>query len=95
MPWKESAVVEERLRFAARLPEGESMSALCLEFGIARETGYRIFNGYKEDEARLAGIRTWIAVGIDRLKRGQGIGGPPRGIPGERLERFRQRRNGS
>ena len=48
MPWNESSVMEERLRFVARLLEGESMSALCREFGISRKTGYKIFNRYKE-----------------------------------------------
>ena len=47
MPWKESSVMEERLRFIARRLEGESMSDLCREFGISRKTGYKIFNGYK------------------------------------------------
>ncbi len=48
MPWKESSVMEERLRFVARLLEGEGMSAVCREFGISRKTGYKIFNRYKE-----------------------------------------------
>ena len=48
MPWKESSVMEERLRFVARLLEGEAMSELCREFGISRKTGYKIFNRYKE-----------------------------------------------
>jgi len=48
MPWKESSVMEERLRFVARLLDGEGMSALCREFGISRKTGYKIFNRYKE-----------------------------------------------
>jgi hypothetical protein len=34
--------MDERLRFVARLLEGEGMSALCLEFGISRKTGYKI-----------------------------------------------------
>jgi transposase InsO family protein len=51
MPWKESSVVEERLKFVARLIEGEAMTDLCLEFGISRQTGYKIFNRYKEDGA--------------------------------------------
>jgi hypothetical protein len=29
MPWKESSVMEERLRFVARLMEGEPMSDMC------------------------------------------------------------------
>jgi transposase InsO family protein len=48
MPWKESSVMEERLRFIARLLEGEAMTDLCREFGISRKTGYKIFDRYKE-----------------------------------------------
>jgi len=48
MPWRESSVMEERLRFVARRLEGEGMSDLCREFGISRKTGYKIFNGYKD-----------------------------------------------
>jgi transposase InsO family protein len=48
MPWKESSVMEERLRFVARLLEGETMTVLCREFGISRKTGYKIFDRYKE-----------------------------------------------
>jgi len=48
MGWKECSVIDERLRFVARILEGESMSALCREFGISRKTGYKIFNRYKE-----------------------------------------------
>jgi transposase InsO family protein len=48
MPWKESSVMDERLRFVARLLEGEQMSHLCREFGISRKTGYKIFDRYKE-----------------------------------------------
>lgn len=49
MPWKETSVMEERLRFVARLLEGESMSEVCRAFGISRKTGYKIFNRYKDD----------------------------------------------
>src|SRR5712671_3223890 len=48
MPWKESSVMDERLRFVARLLEGEQMSHLCREFGISRKTGYKIFERYKD-----------------------------------------------
>jgi transposase InsO family protein len=48
MPWKECKRMDERLRFVARLLEGEKMSALCREFGISRPTGYKIFNRYKD-----------------------------------------------
>ncbi|MBX4931848.1 IS481 family transposase [Rhizobium bangladeshense] len=49
MPWKETSVMEERLRFVARLLEGEGMSDVCRAFGISRKTGYKIFNRYKDD----------------------------------------------
>ena len=47
MPWKECHVEDERLRFVARLMEGQPMSALCAEFGISRKTGYKIYERYK------------------------------------------------
>jgi transposase InsO family protein len=40
--------MEERLRFVARLLDGEAMSDVCREFGISRKTGYKIFDRYKE-----------------------------------------------
>ncbi len=48
MPWKECSVMDERLRFVARLLDGEAMTEVCREFGISRKTGYKIFNRYKE-----------------------------------------------
>ena len=48
MPWKECHIMDERLRFVARLLEGEKMAPLCAEFGISRKTGYKIFDRYKD-----------------------------------------------
>jgi len=48
MPWKECHVMDERLRFVARLLEGEKMAPLCAEFGISRKTGYKIFDRYQD-----------------------------------------------
>jgi len=48
MPWKECHVEDERLRFVARLLDGETMTALCAAFGISRKTGYKIYDRYKE-----------------------------------------------
>ena len=48
MPWKVSSVMEERLRFVARLLDGEAMTEVCREFGISRKTGYKIFDRYRE-----------------------------------------------
>ena len=48
MPWKDVTIMDERIRFVARLLEGEQMAGLCREFGISRKTGYKIFDRYKE-----------------------------------------------
>ncbi len=50
MPWSESSVMDERLRFVARLLEGEQMASLCREFSISRKTGYKIFDRYKSKQ---------------------------------------------
>ena len=49
MPWKESSVMEERLRFVARLLDGEPMSEVCRAFGVSRKTGYKLLNRYREE----------------------------------------------
>src|SRR6266478_69064 len=48
MPWKESSVMDERMRFVIRLKDGESMASLCREFGISRKTVYKIFERYEQ-----------------------------------------------
>jgi hypothetical protein len=40
--------MEERLRFVARLLDGEPMTDVCRDFGISRKTGYKIFDRYRE-----------------------------------------------
>ena len=40
--------MDERLRFVAKLLDGEAMSDVCRDFGISRKTGYKIFNRYRE-----------------------------------------------
>src|SRR5437879_12045349 len=82
MPWKASSVMEERLRFVARLLDGEAMTEVCREFGISRKTGYKIFERYKEhglealsDRSRRqigrasCRERVYVAVGGGSLKR--------------------------
>ena len=34
--------MDERLKFVARLLDGEKMAVLCREFDISRKTGYKI-----------------------------------------------------
>jgi putative transposase len=48
MPWQECSKVEERMRFVARLLDGEKMAVLCREFDISRKTGYKIYQRYKD-----------------------------------------------
>jgi putative transposase len=48
MPWKECNPMEERLKFIARLLDGERMAGLCREFGISRKTGYKVLTRYNE-----------------------------------------------
>src|SRR6201987_1749179 len=48
MPWKESSVMDERMRFVVRLKDGETMAPLRREFGISRKTGYKMFDGYEQ-----------------------------------------------
>ena len=40
--------MDERLRFVARLLDGDTMTDVCNDFGISRKTGYKVFNRYKE-----------------------------------------------
>src|ERR1700692_5142882 len=47
MPWKELSKMDERMRFVARLMEGEKRAVLCREFDISRRTGYKLLNRYK------------------------------------------------
>lgn len=39
--------MDERLKFVARLLEGEKMAVLCREFDISRKTGYKLFNRFR------------------------------------------------
>src|ERR1700739_3530601 len=48
MPWQECNLMDERLKFIARLLDGEKMAGLCREFGVSRKTGYSIPAPYNE-----------------------------------------------
>lgn len=48
MPWQESSVLEERLRFVVLASRKErAMTSLCQEFGISRQTGYTWLKRYQ------------------------------------------------
>jgi len=52
MPWKESCVVDEKMRFVAAYLKAElPMTALCEGFGISRETGYELIRRYRAEGA--------------------------------------------
>ena len=40
--------MDDRLKFVARLLDGEKMAVLCREFEISRKTGYKIYARYKD-----------------------------------------------
>ena len=40
--------MDERLKFVARLLDGEKMAVLCREFDISRKTGYKILTRYND-----------------------------------------------
>ncbi len=48
MPWKESVIMDEKMKFIGRLIQGDKMSELCREFDISRKTGYKFWNRYKD-----------------------------------------------
>ena len=50
--------MDERLRFVAKLLDGESMTEVCREFGISRKTGYKIFTRYKDYGAEALSDRS-------------------------------------
>src|SRR5215813_3348720 len=48
MPWKECNQMDERLKFIARLLNGEKMAAVCRDFNVSRKTGYKILKRYND-----------------------------------------------
>jgi len=50
MPWKETCVMEERMRFVlAAKEEGAVMSQVCAAAGISRQTGYVLLRRYESE----------------------------------------------
>jgi transposase len=48
MPWKECNQMDERLKFIARLLDGEKMAAVCRDFNVSRKTGYKSLKRYND-----------------------------------------------
>jgi putative transposase len=56
MPWKETCVMDERMRFVvAAQEEGAVMSQICAAYGISRDTGYRLLARYAAEG--VAGLK--------------------------------------
>jgi putative transposase len=49
MPWMETCVMDERIKFVSRLLSGEKMAVVCRDFGISRVTGHKLWSRYRED----------------------------------------------
>jgi len=62
MPWRESSVMEERLRFVAQVLDGEPMSDVCRAFGISRKTGYKLFKRYQEHGLEALSARVKVSA---------------------------------
>jgi transposase InsO family protein len=59
VPFRESSVVEERLRFVVLASQKQRrIKDLCVEFGISRETGYRWLKRYASGGASELGNRS-------------------------------------
>ncbi len=94
MPWQECDVRSERIRFVARaLEAGVHMSALCREFGISRQTGYKWRRRYLEVGSfqQLGELsrrphhsphRTpeWVEARVEALREATGWGGKKLGV---------------
>jgi putative transposase len=48
MAWKACKPMDERLKFIARLLDGEKMAAVCRDFNVSRKTGYKVLKRYNE-----------------------------------------------
>src|ERR1700692_3623037 len=84
MPWRESSVVEQRLRFvvaASRKEQG--FSGLCREFGISRQTGYTWLKRYAAGGSRQL---------VDRSRRPVHVPGQTAGEIEQEVIGLRQRR---
>ena len=52
--------MDERLKFIARLLDGDKVAGLCREFGVSRKTGYKILKRY--NDVGLEGFRmSWAS----------------------------------
>ncbi len=56
MPWRETCVMEERMKFVCDCLFGEiAMAEICRRHGVSRRTGYKWLSRYRRDG--LAGLQ--------------------------------------
>jgi len=48
VPWKATRPVDQKIEFLTRLRNGERMTDLCLEYGIARKTGHKLAKRFEQ-----------------------------------------------
>jgi putative transposase len=48
MTWRETRVTEQRYELVGRYGAGESMTALCIEYGVSRKTGHKWLERYDQ-----------------------------------------------
>ena len=61
--------MDEKLRFEAYILDCTKTVPLCREFGISRKTGYKLFNGYKDERIRgLEAGRSFSAMDARRVQ---------------------------
>ena len=101
MPWKVCKPMDERLKFIARLLDGEKMAVACRDFGISRKTGYKILTRYNEigldgltdcNAAAVAGIGTRIEL-VQEFDAIDAVGNHGR-LPARKSTRARPSANG-
>ena len=78
MPWRETCVVDERMRFVLAVEAGEEpVAALCRRFGISRRHGYKWLGALAR---RRRGRARRPVAGAAQSSAGGG-GGARRGLP--------------
>jgi transposase len=65
--------MDERVRFVARLVEGEKIAALWLELAISRNTGYKIFDRYKRFGLAVDAVMGGAPIDKEAAERGRKI----------------------
>ncbi len=75
VPWKETRVVEQRLRFVASICEAEeqgirvNFARLCEQFGISRAKGYKWVARFRQMVRQASSIESRSHIGARSARR--------------------------